>query len=371
MKKALGFAVALGLVAGMASSAVASDILDFHGEARVRGLYSDVDGTASDAIRNYDQRYRFIINAKLADNVMVGSRITLLNDEFAGAMSTTNNNVDRAYIQLGILGGTWILGRQEVSWGNKLMSWGNTADRIKAVYDLGGGQKVGAFLQKDVESKNPGGDLDKDSYSAFYVGSAGDFKFGVIGVDIMNDSTPADDDGIVIDAYVNGTAGGMMVAAEVNMKMGDAYGTDDDLGFFAMAGMGLGDGMSVGAAAAYAANGYKADDDFTPTLLFGKSQVTAISDFGDTQTTGDDTVMAVLGQLGIKLSDKMSAKVLGAYAILSDKAETTLIEVDGSLEYALAQNTVYKFGVAIGMPDKYSADDEMLISAGHSVEVKW
>jgi hypothetical protein len=38
MKKALSFAVALGLAAGMASTAVASDILDIHGDARWRGV---------------------------------------------------------------------------------------------------------------------------------------------------------------------------------------------------------------------------------------------------------------------------------------------------------------------------------------------
>ena len=38
MKKALSFAVALGLVAGMASSAMAADLV-LSGDARLRGVY--------------------------------------------------------------------------------------------------------------------------------------------------------------------------------------------------------------------------------------------------------------------------------------------------------------------------------------------
>ncbi len=51
MKKALSFAVALGLVAGLASYAAAEDMLSIHGDARWRGVYSQ---NATDAPIIYD-----------------------------------------------------------------------------------------------------------------------------------------------------------------------------------------------------------------------------------------------------------------------------------------------------------------------------
>ena len=63
MKKALSFAVALGLVAGMVSTAAAEDMLTIKGDARWRGVHKDNTTDSSDdgddTMRFMDQRYRF------------------------------------------------------------------------------------------------------------------------------------------------------------------------------------------------------------------------------------------------------------------------------------------------------------------------
>ena len=77
MKKALSFAVALGLVAGMAASAMAADV-EFHGDARWRGLNivnEDGSDAGDDRITAMDQRYRLVGNFKVNDDLKVGTRI--------------------------------------------------------------------------------------------------------------------------------------------------------------------------------------------------------------------------------------------------------------------------------------------------------
>ena len=80
MKKALSFAVALGLVAGMASYAAAATV-DFHGDARWRGVTrntADGNEAGDDGKTNMDQRYR--LNA----DITVNDDLSIHADQSAG-----------------------------------------------------------------------------------------------------------------------------------------------------------------------------------------------------------------------------------------------------------------------------------------------
>jgi hypothetical protein len=396
MKKVLTTAIALGLAAGLAAPAMASDILDFHGTGRVRGMHidnaSDLDSDLDDTYQAWDQRFRLNLNAKIADNVMVGNRFTISNGMWDGNANTGGSSsfmdtsgaiqsagkitTDHAYLKLGILGGTYIIGRQEVNWGNQFMSWGNTAERFKAVYDLGGGNKVGAFVQKNNEVTNGKTDEDYDAYSAFFVGSNGGNKYGVIGVyetdgGDADGNTINDEDGSVVDAYAVVTAGAVAIAGELTVKSGDLHGDETDIGAFVHASMGMG-AMTVRGAFAYASGGFVADDDFGPTLLFGTAQENAIVDFGGSTAQEDDTTYAFLAGVEMGISDKMKLGATGAYALLSDEADVSLVELDAYMKYDLAQNTTYQIGLALGFPDTNSSGpDDMIVSLAHKVAVSW
>ncbi|MFO7607285.1 MAG: hypothetical protein R6W72_13410, partial [Desulfurivibrionaceae bacterium] len=155
MKKALSFAVALGLVAGMASSALAEDMLSIGGDARWRGVYKNNTTDASDAnadkIQAMDQRYRLVATIKVNDDVKISTRLILADQIFGnnfpvnaintqsltgGPAGQGDNAVtaDRYHMTINMFGGTYLIGRQDASWGNKFLGWGNQVDRIKAVY---------------------------------------------------------------------------------------------------------------------------------------------------------------------------------------------------------------------------------------------
>jgi hypothetical protein len=430
MKKALSFAVALGLVAGMASAAAASDLLDFHGEARIRALNGDITQKASTSAdgkdmaqkaRHYDHRYRFVMNAKAADNVTVQTRLTLMSQLFGnniqantwGTVMTnpaaTSNDVvlDRAKIvieDMPILGGQWSAGRMEASWGNKLMAWGANADRIKALYKVGGGNTLGGFIEKGAEFDNASLDGDVDKYSLLYIGKAGDTKYGVIGVYADNDNHALNNgDGVqgeVLDAYFTTKAGPATILGEVFYRWDDMFkapGTNDgeDLGMFVGGAVGAGEGVTVKGLVAYVQDnqgnkggGADCDDDFAPSLMIGTCQQTAIIDFGTTTsagaTTSDDSSYLVGAGVDVKVGDKTTVGALVGYLMASEYAgngteDGTLVEVDVTLQYAIAQNTTFAAGIGYGFTDKmYSllgtaaADgDEDIYTMGWSVTTSW
>ena len=83
MKKALSFAVALGLVAGMAYTASAADNLSISGDARWRGQYkNNFDGMDAnpDRTQKMDQRYRVVGKIKVNDDVDIETRLVLADD---------------------------------------------------------------------------------------------------------------------------------------------------------------------------------------------------------------------------------------------------------------------------------------------------
>lgn len=367
MKKALSFAVALGLVGGMATTAVASDMLDFHGTARVRGVATtvSVDGAADVKKQQYDMRTRFVINANVTDNVTVNTRSTLVNGELGTADTNGNTAImDYAYIGVkGLAGGNWSFGRMPKSW-TKFFSWGAHADRIKATYSVGGGT-LGLFVEKSTELQDPTADGDTDGYSAFYLGSAGDLKYRAILVSVREDGG---DDGMLFDANVAGKAAGLGWEAELAYKGGDKYeGADGDasLGLMANASMGLGDGVTGKVVAAYAADGFIADDDFNPVHLLGNS-VLALGQFGAADA---DTAYVVAAGAEMKLDDASSLSATLGYAT-EDLADASAIELDLTYKRNLAKNTNFALLAAYSQGDALGIDVD-ITAIGWQVTTKW
>ncbi|MEN8134479.1 MAG: hypothetical protein ABFS18_02930 [Thermodesulfobacteriota bacterium] len=422
MKKALSFAVALGLVAGMASSAVAAD-MSWTGDARLRGVYKNNTTDATDInfdhIQHFDHRYRLNGTVTVNEDVKVKTRIVLGDNKFGGALTSVagtnpyansaklNHYVDRAYMDIKTLGGTVSLGRMNASWGNKFAGWGSTVDRIKYT-GKAGNLTYAAYLQKSIEDDAMtigNGDGDKDVYGALVVGKAGDTKWGVIANYIYDDtkaaSTPAGESagGYQLDAFVNAKAGPANVMAELLFKGGDANDNankDDYFGGFVGASMNITDQMSAKGLIAYydgnmgdSSPSRDCDNDFAPTLLIGTCNETAIVDFGGTTNDTSDSTYLIAGGADMKVSDKLSFGAGLAYLMASEQGndttgligridgdapgtqEATLVEVDLTMKYALAQNATYSLGVAYGMVDGFSvADDEMLV-IGNRVDVKF
>ncbi|MBU0480267.1 MAG: hypothetical protein KKG47_04095 [Proteobacteria bacterium] len=413
MKKALSFAVALGLVAGMASAAVAADNLTLTGEARWRGSYKnnhvDASDTGTDRRQVMDQRYRLNASIKVNDDVKIGSRIVLLNQEFGNDNTTDNqskgtdntyntaddghgtSSVDRAWMDIKTLGGTWSFGRMEASWGNKFMGWGSSVDRVKATYKAGDLTFAG-YLQKDVEgdSATSNGDQDKDTWGALVVGKAGDTKWGVIANYVIDDrsaaKTSGEDTGYLVDAFFNAKAGAANILGEIFYSDGDLLDNsnkDAIIGGFVGASMAAGPATLKGIVAMWDGNeaggsstARDCDDDFAPSLLIGTCNETAIIDFGATTSASDpgDSTYLVAAGADMKINDKINVGGGIGYLQASEHGyvvddSKNLIEVDVYMSYALAQNATYTLGIAYGDWDNASANDDALFVVGNRVNV--
>jgi|GEM_PF-6909839 len=400
MKKALSFAVALGLVAGLATSAMAEDMLSVKGEARIRGAYinngADFDDETADKVQEMDQRYRLKAELKINDDVKVDTRIVLVDDQAFGDTSTDDgegtHTVDRFNMTINMLGGTYIIGRQDLSWGNKFLAWGEQSDRIVGVYKAGD-LTFGGYLQKlhegdtDVLVRQGTGDGDVDVYAAFLMGQAGDTKYGILGNYVYVDPIDADSmGGQLIDAFVNTKIGAAALMGEFVYGGGDTMeNSNGDAWYGAFVGGAVDiNALTVKGLVAYfdknegqtgVSNFRSCDNDFAPSMLIGTCQETAIINFGGTTGSSPDASTYLVGAgADFKINDKLTVGALVGYLMANDDTggdDATLIEYDLTASYALAQNATYKIGVALGSPDGMSPADDAALAVGHSIEVAW
>ncbi len=402
MKKALSFAVALGLVAGMATTAVAADLV-LKGDARLRGQYknnsTDADDNTADRIQNFDQRYRLNADVVVNDAVTVNTRLVLMDQKFGNNYKTTPNDpngdsfqVDRANMMIkGVAGGTLSLGRMNAGWGNKFLGWGSSVDRIKYIAKAGD-LTYGGYLQKNAEGAQVDGDGDNDTFGALVIGKAGDSKWGVLANYIYADTKTATDGasqtGHMVDVFFNTKAGAANIMTEFVYKGGDAAENpagDSYFGGFVGASMGINDQLSAKALFAFydgnmgdGGPSRDCDNDFAPTLLIGTCNETAIGDFGGTTQSTDDMSYLLTVGADMKVNDKLSFGAGLAYLLATEEAgvagdeDGTMTEVDLSMKYALAQNATYSLGIALGMIDSGAGgDDDDVFVVGNRVDVNF
>lgn len=396
MKKALSFAVALGLVAGAASVASAAE-LAVTGDARMRGVYhtnfSDGNDNTADKDQHIDHRYRLKLDTKINDNVTVHGRLVLGDSDFAGD-EANGLTADRYNMVIKTLGGTWTLGRQEASWANAALPYTAkdvTKDRIKGVYKVGD-VTIGAYLQKDSEANVAGvpvsqdalqGDGDTDSWGFLVNAKAGDANFGLLSWYTMADTAAAKaantDTGYVLDPYFNAKIGPATLLGEARYEGGNRNKNQgkSKLGGFMAAVVGM-DPITITGLVAYSRNNSVATDKFAPSVLVGTTNSTGVFNFGQLQNTtvNNDRSYLVGGAVSFKATDKLTFGALAAYVGISKTngvggGKSSVTEYDVTMEYALAQNAKYKLGVGYGDPkDIYASNDNML-AIGNSVEVSW
>lgn len=402
MKKALSFAVALGLVAGAASVASAAELI-MTGDARVRGVYStnyaDCDDTVRDKDQSMDQRYRLKLQVKVNDDVSVHTRVVYGNQDFgyASAPAVTGAALgfmaDRAYMEIKTLGGTWTLGRQEVAWANAALPFlgkDETADRIKGIYKAGN-LTFGGFLQKNSEGLATAGATatdvnhgngDSDNWGVVLISKAGDTTVGVLGVYNHNDTAAADaaktDTGWYVDPYFSSKLGSVTLLGEGLYLSGDSMKRNGKAryGGYVAAVADLAP-ITVTGLVAYTTNTLSANQRWAPSMLIGTTNFAPIN-FGNTlsATNPKDRSYLVAGVVNFKASDKVTLGAALGYLGASkytglNGGKRNLTEVDVTAEFALAQNAKYKFGVGYGDVDKWTAADDAIWVVGNSVEVAW
>jgi len=389
MKKALSFAVALGLVAGAASVASAAD-LTITGDARVRGVYhtnyTDLNDATQDKVQEMDQRYRLNAAVKVNDAVSVNTRL-VFGDQLMDQSVALGLKADRANMVINTLGGTWTLGRQEAAWGNAPLPYlakDVSVDRVKGIYTAGD-MKFGAYLQKNSEGDNLGyvnGDGDGTTWGALVIGKAGDTSYGLLLNYNTSDTNAAKasgkDTGYMVDPYFMAKVGPATLLGELKYTGGDLGKRNDKAtyGGYMAAVVGF-EPVTLTGLLAYSKNGSVADSHFAPSLLIGKTNDTGMINFGETSATTDskDRSYIVGAVASLKASDKVTVGALIAYLGATKHGvgdqSASLTEFDVTAEYELAQNAKYKIGIGYGDPSKLSPADDAVFVIGNSVEVAW
>ncbi|MBU0945042.1 MAG: hypothetical protein KJ804_15185 [Proteobacteria bacterium] len=190
MKKVFSTVAALGLVAGIATSAAALE-LKVSGEYILDG-FSISDGlgiNAGNGVQMWDDpenegdrnawfEHKFQTDADLIvnDNVTIKSRIRFIDWGIWGSQDDTNvsdgNNftVRRLWMVYKSPIGNWEIGRRPAgAWENAFVNSGTRADRIMWVNQLTDTFKMYAFYQKTTETDSYGADdgLDYDYYEVY------------------------------------------------------------------------------------------------------------------------------------------------------------------------------------------------------------
>jgi hypothetical protein len=377
LKKILVLAITTIMVFGFASFAMAD--VELGGDARVRGIWQrnhDAVDTVPDGMRTWDQRVRLNLTATV-DDVKVVTRMTVSEgtwgDQVKGADPVGNvylDTDDYAYIVTPVGPVTISAGRQLANWGNKYLSWGSPKNRFKIIYKTDGGITTGFFIDKNTDRDRGDLDGDNDSYVIPVIGTFGDLKAGLLLVHNVNNGFAGGKSttGNMVDVFVSGDAGGMSVKGEFAMMMGDNYDVAGSarMGMMAEVAMDM-DGMKVTGTLAFADNGYSANKYSNQSLLFGSSQATAYSDFS---APANESATLIAVGVDMAMGDNMD---VGAKFAMVDGflVGASMMEIDGTLKYKLNDKAAWMFDLAIGMPDKVSASDDMIMSLAQRLEVKF
>ncbi len=380
MKKLLALMVAMLMVFGLASFAVAE--IEFSGDARLRGTLKDnpdYDSDSEDSSRWYDTRIRLKVTGTNDDGAGVKLQFTARENNWDGADTSTirYDGDDYAYVFVPVSDNMTLSGGfMPANWGHKYWSWGSAYARLKLMVKLDAAT-VGAFTQKGGETFGTDELNDYDINAVLAITKLGEFKVGAI-IIMAKDKRTAfgdGDGGNKIDIFFQGNAGDITILGELAQNSGDLYETaagDSPNGAFVAAAMDL-DTMKVSAALAMTKNGYTATKYFTPTVLIGTAQPSALFNLGECgmgSTTCD--TMALVLTAGTKLSDEMGIGAVIAYATIDgygaeDGAEGTWMEIDAKFSYALGEQTKYYANFGYGMPDLEIGGVDMELDTAYAI----
>ncbi len=287
MKKLLTIVLASVLVVAFVAPAMAMHF-EMNGQMRVRSWYLDnywpklTDGNQKGDFEFVDQRFRTTLTWGLTENVFLKARADI-NEGFWGARigvpsesvetdpvtgqinrvilpnttaAKTPIAFDHMYMQFVWPGVpmTFVIGRQDVTWGSKILAGADPRDRLKIVYKLGG-VALGLAYDKNAESfQNEliGAGSDNRNYIAFAVTNVAAWKLGVlyilnkdettlgtpipfgVGAGIARDRTLN-----MFDVFANGAIGPVSIKSELAFATGDASAPEAEIdrdGFLAYVG---------------------------------------------------------------------------------------------------------------------------------------
>ncbi len=412
MKKFIAIILGTMFVLALAGSVYAAD-LRVGGDAYVEGVWTDnyggmpgeiPNGATFDKNERSDSRYwaeRVVL--KLDAVLENGIELRTAYDVVGGfkypapwgeAYSSSNNlfattyndgfMTEYAYIHVPLGKFTVDAGHMLSSWGDGFDSFETPCDRLKVYYKVNDTVTVAGYVRKDYESfsvDNGKGDTDTYELEAVVTPDAAT-KAGLALYFTQDQQDKSfDDRGPVsrsrttwkADVFANTKVGPVAVMSEFAYRSAnksydpsnsaaDSQGYVNGFGQFGGFVLVQGDvaPVTLTGAVAFATNGYAADDDFQPTLLFGtRNNPVALMDF---QSLGRrSTTWAALAAADFKANDCTTLHGLLAYASLGDGLGDVaehpdadkalgLVEADATVKYQISKSTAWTVGATIGIP---------------------
>jgi predicted porin len=344
--------------------------------------------------RYWDQRLRIKLTGMVGNGIEVRTRLNVGNDTWDGKGASKDNsvNLDYGYLHIPVQGIVIDAGRMTRNVGNKLLLWDKEFNTFQITTNLGDTQ-IGLYTDKvdDTFDGVTGEDNldDKDNYGLFANYSAGNMNAGIHLIFEQDNTNTDGRDGSQASVYLNTSVGAIGINAEVAYKGGDlnendwcleglfaeldgeSHECDGDAGTAAFINVSTDLGaMSVNAALAIAMDGFKADNDFAPTVFLGTAHPTALADF---TALDDSTTWAAVVGASTDVSADMSVSAKAMYIDLEnfgdDEDDASATEIDLGLSYKLANNATYYVDLGYWIPDNLSEDDDDAIAIAHKVQV--
>ncbi len=158
------------------------------------------------------------------------------------------------------------------------------------------------------------------TWGALVIGKAGDTTWGVLANYNTSDTDAAKasgkNTGYMLDPYFITKVGPATLLGELKYTGGDLGKRNDKAtyGGYMAAVVGV-DQLTLTGLLAYSKNGSVADSHFAPSLLIGKTNDTAMINFGETSATTDESDRSYIvgGVASFKASDKVTVGALLAY----------------------------------------------------------
>ena len=405
MKKFIAIILGTMFVLALAGSVYAAD-LRIGGDAYVQGTWTNNYGTVLGE-GTFDNGYR-------SDQRMWGERVVLKLDAvlengielrtaydvvggFNGptpwgvVFSKSTNDFattedfanEYAYIHVPMGNFTVDAGHMLTSWGDGFDSFETPADRIKLYYKVNDMLTVAGYIRKDTETFSvDSGKGDTDTYEVEAVAKPNAATTTGVAVYYTQDQQDKSFeergpyhflDTWKVDGFLNTKVGPVVVMSELVYRTANKAFIDDhdykngfgQFGGFALAQADVAP-VTLTGAVAFASNGYVADDDFQPTLLFGtRNNPVALLDFQSVGSTA--TTWAALVAADFKANDCTTLHGLVAYASIGDGTGDVhanhlgevapdgsralgLIELDATVKYQISKSTAWTVGATMGIP---------------------
>ena len=410
MKKLISVAAALGLVAGVATTASAMDF-SVSGMYQVEGYYLDnANGagfTTLDEVAPQDEAgsdswwvHTFLMKPELKvnDKITMKADIRFLKDTDWGTAGADNLGVDsgnqrididKIYMEYMSPIGKFRVGRTPASsWQGAYLNSPTNADRIYFFPKMDSPWSSYVFLQKKVEGDAGLGadtahtDSDFDIYEATIAYTSKETK-GAIGYNYYNDknsSALAESQYHILKGYVKQTFADLWVEAEVQYSFGDKpdYDTEvvgvtededlDTLAFMAAVGTSF-DNLKVSALYFYASgdDDTRAGEGVENALGSGTGGGTGDGFNPYYILTGDHTGMlnsdeyavnALMGQLGVH-----------CIGISADLAVSDKLTLHGAVAYAMSAEDEVKYGAAANQKREYDSEYGWEVDLGASYKL--